>query len=165
MYDGRVSSIYTILLRKSILDSPSKRFIFCTTPQVFEWNRRFSSAREFTPKVNFYRPCQCKINFSKKWQISRSNFTRACAAVGHFSTPVGGSKCGRKVVRDCTDSSEVASWNLLFFRKIDFASAGTIKIDFWFEIASTRKTSFSFKNSRDNTKMKRFEEGVKNRFS
>ena len=34
-YDGRVSFIYTVLFRKSILDPPSKRLIFCITPQVF----------------------------------------------------------------------------------------------------------------------------------
>ena len=152
MYNRCVFSIYTILLRKSILVPPSKRFIFCTTPQVFEWNRRFSSAREFTPKVNFDRPWQCKINFSKKCQISRSNFTKACAAAGHFSTPFGGSKCGRKVVRDCTGSSEVASGHFAFFRQVDFVSAGKIKIYFWGEFVSTRKTSISFKNLRSGIK-------------
>ena len=32
VYDGRVSSIYAILLRKSILHFPSRRAICCTTP-------------------------------------------------------------------------------------------------------------------------------------
>ena len=54
--------------------------------------------------------------------------------------------------RDCTGSNEVASGNLTFSGKVDFALTGTSEIGFWCEIASTPKLSFSFKNQRSGTK-------------
>ena len=63
------------------------------------------------------------------------------------------------------ESSEVASGNLTFSRKVDFALAGTSKIDFWCEIASTPKTSFSWKTLKSGTKNDALGRGVQNRCS
>ena len=162
MYDARMVIIYTILLRKSIMDIFFEVF-FCVTPWVFWWKRRFRGAVDFIPKLDFFR--QWKIDVSDICQISGSNFTRACAVADHFSVTFWFPKWGRKVARGCTGSSKVAFGNFAFFRKVDFALAGTIKKYFRGEFASIRKTSIiDFKNLRSGTKNEVLWDGVRNRF-
>ena len=129
------------------------------------WDDHFGMLATSHQKTISLVPANAKSTF-RKIQIPGSNFTRACAAAEHFASPFGGSDCGRKVLRDCTGSSEVASGNLSFFRKVDFALAGTVKIDFWGEFASTRKTAISFRDLRSGTKNEALRGGGgQNRFS
>ena len=97
MYDGRVSSIYTILLRKSILEPLLEALHFCILPLVFEWKRRFWGARDFSDQKSiFVDRYNEKSIFRKKMSNFRkqlhSSLCSRGALFGHILTPQRGSK-------------------------------------------------------------------------
>ena len=94
MYGGRVSCIYTILLRKSILAHPIQALLVpANAKSTLRKKAKF-------PEATSLEPVQ-----------SRSTLRL------HFDPPTR----GRKLFRDCTGSIEVACGNLIFFlRKVFF---------------------------------------------
>ena len=102
-------------------------------------------------EVDLDTPCPFKIDFSKKIQILRTHFARACAAAGHFSGIFWGAKCPPKVIETFTGSSEMRFAILYFLGEVDLAWPVSVEIDFGHEIPTTRKLSFSSQSLRSGT--------------
>ena len=102
-------------------------------------------------EVDLDTPCPFKIDFSKKIQILRTHFARACAAAGHFSGIFWGAKWVPKGLATGTGSSEMRFAILYFLGEVDLAWTGSVKIDFGHEIPTTRKWSFSSQSLRSDT--------------
>ena len=143
---------------------PSKRFIFCTTPEVLNEIVVFGVLAISKQKSFFAHRYKGKSMFQKNDKFREAISLEPVQPRATFRPHLEGQNVAEKF-RDCTGSSEGASWNLTFFEKSILHCTCRQKSTFGVKSRAHQKTSISVKNSRNNTKnTAELRRGDQNRF-